>query len=317
MATVSGSHSEFVIDSRILFPNASPSDSPLQLLIDCNTHEVWSSKAAQYLVLIKWEQFGRSVEWTVSTLHQKDLFQCRQRFWRDAIPFIILVALVVAAVLEGANHSQCGGAASSGLMATIGIVSLLLLLFEEGPELVTEKLSYFMEPFNYLSVGSYVFLIIVSLASFLDCEWYQTNRPVLLSVAALALFFRVLEFLSILRTTSAFVHMLRLMVNDLVQWLVIFIVFEMAFSLTFYELLSQFDTDERFDTFPRALLSTFILSAGDFQVPFIVGPLDDDESNLARSRAEVTASVLFVFLVFVVFLIYMNVLIAMMSKSYR
>ena len=126
---------------------------------------------------------------------------------------------------------------------------------------------------------------------------------------------RSLEFLSILPFTSRFVHMLGIMFRqDLVQWSAIFVAFWVCFSAGFYTLLEGEDTV--FYSPLKALDSTFLFAMGAFEVPFIEID-EDDEWTWDQSVKEGIAHILLVLLILAMTVVYLNVLIAMMSKSYE
>ena len=95
------------------------------------------------------------------------------------------------------------------------------------------------------------------------------------------------------------------MIKDIMIWAVIFVIFLFTFATSFFLLLRNEDEIEGFDTFFGCFFSIFKMSVGDFETPFSSNP-----------DINTVASILFVTYIFLVHLLYLNLLIAMMAKSY-
>ena len=63
---------------RVLGDATSPVEvTPLSIIVQSNYLPIWNCEAARNLVAIKWAQYGRV------------------RFWREAVPYLLLVTLMV------------------------------------------------------------------------------------------------------------------------------------------------------------------------------------------------------------------------------
>lgn len=128
--------------------------------------------------------------------------------------------------------------------------------------------------------------------------------------------FRGFEFLALVRFSSRFVHMLRLVVGDILKWLTIFVFFWVAFAVNFHVLLCNQPTGNQFDDIFRSLITTFFISIGEVNLPFIDDVNGGILSGTNEGYIEAGAEILSFLMVFTVMICYLNILIAMMSTSY-
>ena len=103
--------------------------------------------------------------------------------------------------------------------------------------------------------------------------------------------------------TSVFVVTVIILVKDILMWSTLFFLFIFTYASAFILLLPG---EEGFTSFDEALVTVFRMSVGDFSMPF--------SSDASTNKAAVALWVTYTFLVP---LLYMNVLIAMMSKSFE
>ena len=192
------------------------------------------------------------------------------------------------------------------------VLSVFNLLFEELRELIFEGVyEYFGSIWNYFSFPAYLGILyagtyrdILPAFSISSTYFYDpTASALVLSFAAFCLLLRSLEFLSILGSTSLFVVTVRLLILDIVMWSTLFVLFIFTFATAFKLLL---DGEENFTSFPESVVTVFRMSIGDFDYPFT-----EDEAK------DGAATILWVSYTFLVHLLYLNVLIAMMSKSFE
>eukprot|EP00616_Rhizochromulina_sp_CCMP1243_P017923 CAMPEP_0118969722 /NCGR_PEP_ID=MMETSP1173-20130426/6769_1 /TAXON_ID=1034831 /ORGANISM="Rhizochromulina marina cf, Strain CCMP1243" /LENGTH=1404 /DNA_ID=CAMNT_0006918999 /DNA_START=1 /DNA_END=4215 /DNA_ORIENTATION=- len=310
-----GSHFITLDTTKILGdPTMSARQTPLASLANSGYKNVWNCEAARALLAIKWSQFGRI------------------RFLRDLIPYLTLILLLVLETMVSAvkDGGRGIGSASGILWIMILIVSALILLFEEGLEYrASGAWEYFSDVYNWISCLTYLGLIATAVIQVVDAKERQNEGHKMVAICILLLFLRSLEFLSILKRTSRFVHMLRLMLTDLSQWITVFLILQLSFSMSFYILLRNEDTGGRFNNFWNAGMTTFVFSTGEIALPFIVSSefnedtlnYDDDYGKILRdshkAEIEVEANCILIGLIFLVTICYLNVLIAMMSQSYQ
>ena len=81
---------------------------------------------------------------------------------------------------------------------------------------------------------------------------------------------RFLMFWPPLPSAPKFISMIGLMLRDISQWSIIFILLEIAFALSFNVLLG--DLGVGFDSPLESLVSTFAMTLGDFDMPFVEDP---------------------------------------------
>ena len=244
----------------------------------------------------------------------------RTYFWEQAAPFLALLVLSAAnGFITEANGS--GIDAHAWTLFAAGVVSLYLLVLEELPEFWNIGLiDYLRNIFNYFSCGSYVLIIGLCVARLSDENSYMDMRPIVFTVATLCLFARLMEFLSIIKVTAPFVQLLVIFSKVVVKWLVVFILFEFAFTLQFYVLLHNCNTAGRFDDPFSAMMNVFAFSMGELSLPLVATGSDDDDDDdrkhSCHGAVEYVAGILLLVLVFVLTVCYLNLLIAMMSQSY-
>jgi len=288
---VEGGFENLSVDLMYLMgcPNVPVRHIPLAVFLRADWNPIWEHEVTQLVVDVKWSQFGI------------------ERFWREAIPYLTLVTFTL-----GLAFSRRSDEPVWRWLAVIN--SMMLLVKEEGREFLNEGFArYFSSIWNVCSLSCYVLIISILPLDLVygygenHSEYVNGTRKLCLTPAVFFLTIRLLEFLQILPTTNKFISMIGLMLSDISQWSIIFILFETTFALSFYVLLG--DLGVGFDSLLESLVTTFAMTLGDFDLPFV-----DDPDEYRRNAMAIT---LFVILTFIVVIAYVNLLIAMMSTSYE
>ncbi|CAM9904583.1 unnamed protein product, partial [Laminaria digitata] len=120
--------------------------------------------------------------------------------------------------------------------------------------------------------------------------------------AALFLFTRLMEHLAVWRSTGIFIAVIRMMIVNTASWSVLFILFEMAFALSFFALL---EGNPGFQTVWESMVSLFVMSMGEISIPF------SDDKYL-----HIVGVLMFVTFMLLVAIVYLNLLVAIMTSGY-
>ncbi|GMH76303.1 hypothetical protein TrLO_g11620 [Triparma laevis f. longispina] len=266
-------------------PNQPMNRTPLAILSRTNNPEVFDSPIVKLIIALKWETFGR------------------RTYLRYKIPYLLLLMFFWVGFMFDNEGCRWGSY----------VLSLYCLIVEEFSELYHEGLhEYIASAWNYMSFPAYCGILYCGLyEDILDAANVSHDKDqhddafnkIVLSLSAFALILRCLEFLSILQTTSLFVVTVRLLVLDIATWATLFILFIFAFASAFHLMIPE---NEGFVTQKESYITVFRMSIGDFDYPF-----SDDEA------LDSCATGLWIFYTFLVHLLYLNVLIAMMSKSFE
>jgi hypothetical protein len=251
--------------------------TPLAILTKTESPEVFDAPIVRLVINLKWNTFGR------------------RSYMEQFVPY--LVCLI---------SSWVGFSYAGGLWCRVVAYAMCiyLLCWEEIREMYREGLfEYLLSPWNYFSCPAYVAILYSGVCQdILEAE-QSSELALIKALATFALILRALEFMSILSSTSLFVVTVRMLVQDIILWGVLFVFFIVAFSATFFTLL---EGEENFETLMGTGVTVFRMSIGDFDYPF--------SEDRYRGNA---ATVLWVLYTFIVNLLYLNVLIAMMSKSFE
>eukprot|EP00300_Choanocystis_sp_HF-7_P013766 c18441_g1_i1.p1 GENE.c18441_g1_i1~~c18441_g1_i1.p1 ORF type:complete len:769 (+),score=174.28 c18441_g1_i1:233-2308(+) len=113
---------------------------------------------------------------------------------------------------------------------------------------------------------------------------------------------RLLQYVSLSPYYALLVRMIFPMVKDMLKFLWVYVFFVIGFGLAFYSILH--DKSDRFDTIPKAFVSCYLITLGDFL---------HEEIALGGIFAEA----LWVLFTALVTLLLLNMLIAMMATSYE
>ena len=179
-----------------------------------------------------------------------------------------------------------------------------LIFCEEMREAYREGfLDFVKSPWNYFSLPAYIGILYAGVCHDILSQPESPDLDIIKAAATFSLMLRALEFMIILSSTSLFVVTVRMLIRDIVLWGYLFVFFIVAFGFSFYVLLKG---EENFETIAGTLVTVFRMSIGDFDYPF-----SEDEM---KGQA---ATVLWIVYTFIVNLLYLNVLIAMMSKSFE
>ena len=262
-------------------PTLAAEKTPLAILCRTENPEVFESPIIKLLISLKWSTFGK------------------RRFVKQFLPYLLLVFSYWYGNING----------KFAFRVVTYVISCMCLLFEEGSEMRHGRMLYLRSGWNYLSLPSYIAILYVGVSEDLigggrETEEANVTNQVLVAICSLALILRSLEFFSILSETSVFIITIFFMIKDIIMWAILFIIFLLTFATSFY-LLLRFEEAEGFETFSASLFTVFKMSVGDFDTPF---------SDTIEIDAAATS--LFVAYIFLVHLLYLNLLIAMMAKSY-
>ncbi|GMH95559.1 hypothetical protein TrVE_jg3657 [Triparma verrucosa] len=266
-------------------PSQPTARTPLAILARTNSPEVFDSPIVKLIIALKWETFGR------------------RTYLRYKTPYVLLfISFWVGFMLD-----------NEGSRWASYVLSLYCLVAEEFVELYNEGVhEYLTSVWNYMAFPAYVGILYSGLyydiLDAVNVDHDQDQREdsftkIVLSFAAFCLILRCLEFLSILQTTSLFVVTVRLLILDIATWATLFILFIFAFASAFRLLIPE---NEGFASNKESYITVFRMSIGDFDYPF-----SEDEAM------DSCATALWIFYTFLVHLLYLNVLIAMMSKSFE
>jgi len=262
--------------------------TPLRVFLDMTWDGVWTHVVVQLMIYIKWSQFG---------------IRC---FWLEFLPCLTLCVFFLGLALNDADEQQ----QHAFWKYAAGINALYLFLNEVRELFGTGPLKYFKSCWNIFSVLAYVLIMVILPLDLIykdeNPEYLNTTRRMIMTPSVFFLILRIMEFCQVLPLTSKFISMLGLMIKDISQWSILFILLLACFSLSFHVLLS--DLEVGFDTLGDAFMTTFAMTLGDFRLPIVDHPAHADRNTLAV--------VLFVILTFIVVITYINLLVAMMSTSY-
>ncbi|CBJ28918.1 Ankyrin Repeat Transient Receptor Potential Channel [Ectocarpus siliculosus] len=212
------------------------------------------------------------------------------------------------------DRGQVMGATISRLLCWT--LTLYNLVVEEGRELAASKSmrKYLEGGWNLQSVTAYV-LVLAMIPVFRPWgdgrDWMEDEfeyssagliRRVMTAPAALFLFLRLMEHLAVWKSTGIFIAVIRMVIVGTASWSVLFGLFQMAFALSFYSLL---DGNEGFETIWASMVSIFVMSLGEFSLPF------SDNMTL-----HVMAMLMLVVFMLIVAIVYLNLLVAMMTSGY-
>ena len=286
-------NSRTILQQKIFFPDPDKVQvysSPLAVLAGCPHMGIWCTVAAKQFITLKWDLYGR------------------RYFWHQAGPFLLLLIQIagVGFSIPNSNPHKVFTYSAAG-------ISIYLFCCEELPELWnTGVREYINSVYNYFSCGAYLSQILLAVLN----DAYADISSIIYTAGTLCAFARLMEFLSIIKATSQFVHLLWLFTRIVSRWFILFIIFEFTFILIFYSMLRECETGGQFDTPFNAMMSIFAISMGELNLPIIdTATFDDDDSNCSRNK-EYIASLLVLVLVFILTICYLNLLIAMMTQSY-
>ncbi len=268
----------YAIQDIIGNPDVPVLRSPLAVLCRTNSPEVFDKPIVRLIIALKWHTFGK------------------RQYLKTKIPYLLSLFSFMIGHFMGVQYARWVNM----------IVCAYLLLWEEFREVMLEGVSaYVSSVWNYMSGPAYIGILYLGIKReiLMDTDDWNGIDNVIQSFAGFALIIRLLEFLSILQSTSLFVVTVQLLVLDIIMWGSLFTLFIWAFASAFYLLM---DGEEGHETFASSAITVFRMSIGDFDYPFS----EDETINNA-------ATGLWVIYIFLVHLLYLNVLIAMMSKSFE
>jgi len=270
--------SNFAIKDWMGKPGSPMSKTPLGILTKTKSPEIFDTPLIKLVVDLKWETYGRKMY----IIQKFPYLLVSFSFWFGHMCDWQAVKYV-----------------SAGLSAFLLLKEELLELVIEGPS------DYFSSVWNWMSFPSYLMTIALGLndmtSGALGLNDEQTQ--ILVSAAGFLFVFRSLEFLSILGTTSLYVVTIRMLLLDIAKWATLFVLFIFGYASAFRFLLWD---EEGHETFGESIVTVFRMSIGDFDYPFT-----------ANVTIDKCATVLWISYTFLVHLLYLNVLIAMMSKSFE
>jgi ankyrin repeat protein len=229
MEKLEGEDNKYVVYYKILDADhngRSPKDrnfdkshkSCLQKIAKSGNKDVVYHDVVRLLLRKKWKKFAR--------FHF--LIQC--------LVFLVFYAILNAALLLAAQspdprvYNQPADYIR-GIFEAVTFLNVMWNLFSELNQLRKHRLAYFLDPYNYLDIAAIAspLLIIPFRIANLNVQWLFS------AFAFLFVGMRMFKYLSAIRATGAYVKILfRIIVIDIVQFGIIFLVIWYAFSGAIY-----------------------------------------------------------------------------------
>ncbi|DAZ97915.1 TPA: hypothetical protein N0F65_007256 [Lagenidium giganteum] len=218
----------------------------------------------------------------------------RSMFVSESLMFVVLLVSTYWSFISSRAHAG----------RVVSIITACIFLLLEILDWTRRRWAYFRDVINWINLAAYIGIFIIGFYSQVD----PTSELTALGQAILIvlLSFCGLEYLRMVPLTSLLIAVTFKMVNDVVKFIVLYGVFQVGFSGSFYLLFH--DEGSRYDTYSEAFLATFLMLFGD---------IDSDLFFRLTGAKALVASILVLMYLIGAMVMLMNLLIAMMSTSYQ
>ncbi|DBA01725.1 TPA: hypothetical protein N0F65_010135 [Lagenidium giganteum] len=186
----------------------------------------------------------------------------------------------------------------------ISMTTAVLMLTMEALDWNKRRWSYAKDATNWINLVAYVGVLTLGVLS--SVESHFPHIDIARAIFIVLLCFCGLEYLRMVPLTSLLIAITFKMVKDVIKFIVLYGVFQIGFSGSFF-LLFQHE-DSRYNTYSEAFLATFLMLFGDFDADLFL--------RLDGVKAVVANTLVLLYLVGAMVML-MNLLIAMMSTSYQ
>ncbi|XP_033760515.1 transient receptor potential cation channel subfamily V member 2-like isoform X1 [Pecten maximus] len=190
--------------------------SPFQIIAKSENKTIVNHDVMRLLIRRKWKHFARMRFLINAVFFMSTLF---------CVAFSAITAAKTANPLVYDDHLDRARA----VCEVLSVIAAIITLFQEIHHIIKHKLEYFKEKFNYLELASSLFLLILIPLRFTN----NSNQWQIHSVVFLLWTLRIFKYASVFRHTGAYAQILvRVIMNDFFQFMVVFAVFLMVFSGT-------------------------------------------------------------------------------------
>ncbi|KAF0683444.1 Aste57867_24478 [Aphanomyces stellatus] len=227
-------------------------------------------------------------------------------FTSVAISIAAFVTLCVLAVLDDSTASAADKFYKFNLV--VRWLLSLIVLGVEGLEFHGSNRRYLRSPWKLLKVA--VFLVIILVETPLDLGWVQLHniqdadaQAILYAITSLALWVNFLQVLRVNESTGPMITMVINMVPDVINFLMMYMVFQMGLTCAYFALLKG---QKGFETFGTSFVTTYIILFGQLNVDVVLG-------QEAPRSIFLSTCVMFQFLIVAIVLV--NALIAVLAMT--
>ncbi|DAZ92776.1 TPA: hypothetical protein N0F65_012453 [Lagenidium giganteum] len=189
-------------------------------------------------------------------------------------------------------------------MHVVSILGCTVFLLLEGIDWSQRRSSYFHDVTNWINLVAYTAVLGLDVCALSEAN--PQNTAMVKAVIIVVLCGCGVEYLRIFSLTSLLIAMMFKMIEDVVKFLALYTVFQVAFSAAFF-LMFQ-DEDSRYNNYGQSFLATFLMLFGDLDSDLFL--------QLSGAKAVVGNGLVLLYLVGAMVML-LNLLIAMMSTSYE
>ncbi|DBA01726.1 TPA: LOW QUALITY PROTEIN: hypothetical protein N0F65_010136 [Lagenidium giganteum] len=186
----------------------------------------------------------------------------------------------------------------------MSMATATVMLMIEALDWNKRRWAYFKDVINWINLVAYGGVLALGILAAADLDLPHLDIARALFIVLLC--FCGLDYLRMVPLTSLLISITFKMVNDVVRFVVLYGVFQIGFSGSFF-LLFQHE-GSRYNTYSEAFLATFLMLFGDFDADLFL--------RLDGAKAVVANVLVLCYLVGAMVML-MNLLIAMMSTSYQ
>lgn len=267
------------------------SKSPLQIIAKSGNKTLVCHDVVRLLIMKKWKDFARCRFQLYAILYLVTLL---------AFTYSVIVAVTSPDVLVYDTPLQVGRGVTECWTYLMAFQTFLL----ELNEIRMHKLEYWHDPFNWIDLLSTILILTV-----LPLRLLRLNEqwPVI-SVAFLFWTLRIFEHAVVFRQTGAYVQILwRILVHDILQFIVLFLVVLLAFGGSFIlSLKGEHSVGVHNDT--NTFWNTLFLG---------VRILTEGERIIEYTELGIMSCIIMVMFLFTCCVILLNILIAQLSDTYQ
>ncbi|XP_060082588.1 uncharacterized protein LOC132561895 [Ylistrum balloti] len=265
--------------------------SPFQIIAKSGNKTIVNHDVIRLLIRRKWKHYARV------------------RFLVNAILFMCTLACLAFAAISAAkteNPLVYSGELDifRAICEVLSVIAAIMTLFQESHHIIKHKLEYFTEKFNYLELASALFLLILVPLRFTNND----NQWQIGSVVFMLWTLRIFKYASVFRQTGAYAQILvRVVANDFVQFMVVFLVFLVVFSGTL--LLALRGNSQTAD----------IAETSSFWAILFLGLriLIESEKIIEYTSIDAWSCIVVVLFLFCCIVLLLNLLIAQLSDTYQ
>ncbi|EQC31223.1 hypothetical protein SDRG_11146 [Saprolegnia diclina VS20] len=194
-------------------------------------------------------------------------------------------------------------------------LTALYFVYTEWQEMSVGLLMYFRSHMNKAQLLVYVVILVVFVP--IKLNWIPISPEIefgLSGFLTLALWVLSLQFLEVVPSASFLMPMMSDLFADIWNFFILFSVFQVGFTLTFYQLFRGMDDSlHKFGSLAQSFMTTYYVSFGELALDSLDAFGASEEAN--ASMMYVATAVLMMLHVAIMVIILLNVLLAMMNKT--